>query len=246
MINLILDFGNTRYKLALFEQDDLIYQSSGIELNISDLLKLKLDYPTLKSTIFSSVIELKPELKSFLLNDFQAIELNHLTPIPIQNQYQTPATLGKDRLAAAVAAAMLYPNTNVLIIDAGSSITYDLITEKGNYIGGGISLGIQMRFKALHHFTGKLPLISQTYEQVELVGKNTEESIRSGVLNGLLHEVDGVIHAYKSIHNDILVLITGGDLKYFDKNLKNNIFAAENLVLQGLNFILKYNDNKKA
>lgn len=242
MQNLILDFGNTFYKAAVFEQGNLIYKFSGKKCVPSDLEGLKSRFPNLEKALFSTVVELDKELTDYLFTEFQTLELNEHTPIPIKNLYKTPHTLGKDRLAVAVGASQLFQNKNILVIDAGSSITYELITAEG-YLGGGISAGIAMRFKALHQFTGKLPLVTPSEKIAKLIGQNTEESILSGVLNGVLAEVDGIIDRYKKDYPDIFVIITGGDLKHFDKNLKNNIFAAENLVLQGLNFILKYNDN---
>jgi len=246
MQNLILDFGNTFYKLAVFEQGELIYKSSGTELKLRDLFALQERFPKLNRVIYASVVELNLKIIDYFLQEFETLELTHQTPIPIKNNYLTPITLGKDRLAAAVGAAKLFPQKNLLVIDAGSSITYELITKEGSYLGGSISPGISMRFKSLHHYTGKLPLISPSENNVNLLGRNTEESILSGVIRGVFAEVDGMIDQYKDVHSDIFVLFTGGDLKHFDKNLKNNIFAAENLVLQGLNFILEYNDNKTA
>ncbi|HAG16775.1 MAG TPA: type III pantothenate kinase [Bacteroidales bacterium] len=246
MHNLILDFGNTLYKGAIFDDSNLLFKFSGTKMQIQDLVDLKTNYPNIRKVILSSVIEIPAELLDFLHTNFDFQELTHQTPLPIINLYETPETLGKDRLAAVVGAFQLFPNQNVLIVDAGSSITYDMITKEGHYLGGGISLGIEMRFKALHHFTKKLPLIVDTEAKTELIGKTTRDSILSGVLNGVCAEVDGIINQYKQKFPDLLVLITGGNLKHFDKNLKNNIFAAENLVLQGLNFILNYNDKKQA
>lgn len=241
---LILDFGNTFYKAAIFEQGNLVYRFSGKLLLKEDLIALKKEYPRLFKAIYSTVIDLDTKLIEFLQTELLGLELTAQTKIPIQNLYLTPETLGKDRLAAAIGASQLYPKKELLVIDAGSSITFDRITAKSEYLGGSISPGITMRFKSLHQFTGKLPLVQTTDNQIDLIGKNTEESILSGVMLGVIAEVDGIIDRYKLDHPEILVLFTGGDLKHFDKNLKNNIFAAENLVLQGLNFILEYNDNK--
>lgn len=246
MQNLILDFGNTLFKAAVFEQGNLIHKFSGKNLQKKDLSALKKTFPNLRKAIYSAVIDIDKELKEYLLTEFETIELDHHTAIPIQNNYKSPNTLGKDRLAAAVGAALLYPNKNLLVIDAGSSITYEVITYDGIYLGGSISPGISMRFKSLNHYTEKLPLVEQSEAHIKLIGQNTEEALLSGVLNGVIAEVDGIIDRYKTGISDILVIFTGGDLKHFDKNLKNNIFAAENLVLQGLNFILEYNDNKTA
>ncbi|MCD6179080.1 MAG: type III pantothenate kinase [Bacteroidales bacterium] len=243
MQNLILDFGNTLYKLAVFDNGDLIYKSSGEKLYEKDVIALKKLFPKIKKAIYATVVDLDKDFKNCMHSEFQTIELDHNTPIPIKNKYKTPETLGKDRLAAAVGAAKLYPQKDVLIIDAGSTITYEMLRSDGIYLGGSISPGIKMRFKSLHHFTDKLPLVTFSNSNI-LTGQNTEDAILSGVINGILSEVDGIINRYKEMYSNILVVFTGGDLKYFDKNLKNNIFAAENLVLQGLNFILEYNDNK--
>lgn len=244
MQNLILDFGNTLFKAAVFEQGNLVHKFSGSQLFPKELKELQKQFPYLKKAIYSSVIELNTELTAFLNTNFDCLELTSETKIPIVNRYKTPKTLGKDRLAAVVGAFNLFPNQDLLIIDSGSSITYDLLTHKSNYLGGGISPGISMRFKALNQFTGKLPLVKPLNFNTNLIGTDTEESILSGVINGVKAEIDGIIDQYKKLYPEILVIFTGGDLKHFDKNLKNNIFAAENLVLHGLNFILNYNDNK--
>ncbi len=246
MQNLILDFGNTLNKLAVFENGNLLVKFSGNKLQVENIEELKIQYPKLNRVIYSTVIEIDVELIEYLKTKFISFELTHQTPIPLVNEYKTPETLGKDRLAAAIGAFLMFPNKNILVVDAGSTITYELITKGGNYLGGGISPGINMRFKALNKFTGKLPLIKPIEYRAKLIGQNTNESILSGVINGIIAEVDGIIDQYKKKYPDILIIFTGGDLKYFDKNLKNNIFAAENLVLQGLNFILEYNDNKTA
>ena len=246
MQNLILDFGNTLFKAAVFEQDKLLSKISDQHLQKEMLLNLKKQYPEINKTIYSTVIDLEDTLTEYLNKELNAIELTHHTLIPLKNLYQTPETLGKDRLAAAVGAFQLFPNKNLLVIDAGSCITYDMITESKHYLGGSISPGITIRFKSLHHYTDKLPLLNPSGKEIALIGKSTRQSILSGVLNGVFAEVDGIINRYKETYPDLIVLFTGGDLKHFDKNLKNNIFAAENLVLQGLNFILNYNDKNKA
>jgi len=151
--------------------------------------------------------------------------------------------LGKDRVAAAAAATTIFPGENVLVIDAGTSITYDLITKNGTYLGGGISPGIMMRFKALNTFTGKLPLITEI-DDAPLIGNDTPSSIKSGVLNGVLAEVNGIIDSYSNRFDTLKIIISGGDYKYFDKKLKNSIFATPNIVMQGLLEILKINEDQ--
>lgn len=244
MQNLILDFGNTLFKAAVFEQGNLVHKFSGSKLFTNKLIEVKKDFPQIKKAIFSSVVMLDEDLIQFLKNNFECFELSSETKIPLINQYKTPNTLGKDRLAAVIGAFELFPKRDILVIDAGSSITYDILTRHSEYLGGGISPGIAMRFKALHQFTDKLPLVKPLDFNINLIGTDTQESIQSGVINGVKAEIDGIIDQYKKIYPEIIVLFTGGDLKHFDKNLKNNIFAAENLVLHGLNFILNYNDNK--
>jgi type III pantothenate kinase len=168
------------------------------------------------------------------------LEFNHNTILPINNSYQTPGTLGKDRIAAVVGASSLFPGEDLLIIDAGTCITFDFINAQKEYFGGAISPGINLRFNCLHNFTGNLPLVHPVAE-TKLIGDSTESSLLSGVINGIREEVDGIINRYKLSFPKLKVVFTGGDIKYFDKYLKNNIFAVENLVLLGLKDILHYN-----
>jgi type III pantothenate kinase len=165
------------------------------------------------------------------------------TPLPIENRYLTKETLGKDRIAAVVGAYDLYPNQNLLVIDAGTAITYDFINEKGQYLGGNISPGIEMRFKALNYYTGKLPRV-QPKEWNKLYGSTTEEAILGGVLNGVVFEVDKTIESFKEFYKNLKVIITGGDAEFFDNKLKNSFFVNFNLLALGLNRILEYNGEK--
>jgi len=181
-----------------------------------------------------------PALYTALFLELTWIILDNQTPLPIKNNYQTPETLGKDRLAAVTGAYQLYPGQNVLVIDAGTAVTYDFINHKGEYAGGSISPGLTMRFRALHTFTTRLPLL-QAEEISYLTGCNTRESILSGVMNGLRIEIDGIIDQYSILWPSFQVILTGGDAKYFEKILKNSIFASPNLVITGLKLILDYN-----
>ena len=243
-MKLIIDFGNSSTKLAVFRQYMIIEQYQFKKLNISDIEKIVDKYPQILSVIVSSVVQYPSELKNFLKNKFSFIELDADTPIPIINNYKSTKTLGKDRIAAVVAAATLYPNKHVLVIDAGTCITYDFINDKKEYFGGSISPGINMRFKAMHEFTHNLPYVEA--KKVDyLIGSNTEESILSGVYNGLINEIDGIIGSYKEIYENLTIILGGGDYIYFDKRLKNNIFALPNVVMIGLNIILEFNDSKK-
>ena len=173
------------------------------------------------------------------------IIFNSETKIPLTNLYQSASTLGSDRLAASVGAYFLYPNANVLVIDAGTCIKYNFTNSKNEYLGGGISPGIRMKLKALQTFTSKLPLVEANFSYNELVGNNTQNSILSGVLNGSVAEIDGIISQYKLQFTDIICILTGGDSEYLAKRLKNSIFAHQNLVIKGLNDILNYNSEHK-
>ncbi|MDO8928983.1 MAG: type III pantothenate kinase [Bacteroidota bacterium] len=245
MINLVIDIGNSRTKIALFNQHDLMFNVPIDRLTASHVLKLKEDYPQLNKVILSSVKPYDDELKRVLSDEFdQFIELDHLTELPIENLYETPDTLGKDRLAAAVGANELFPDQNLLIIDAGTAITYDLVSEKNQFIGGNISPGLEMRFKALNHFTGKLPLVNYS-DDFEPVGRNTIDAIRAGVQNGILFEIAQTIDLFNRNYQNLHIIMTGGDSYFFDKKLNYSIFVHFNLTLIGLNRILEHNAKKK-
>ncbi|MBN2635434.1 MAG: type III pantothenate kinase, partial [Prolixibacteraceae bacterium] len=239
-MNLVIDIGNTRTKFSVFNRGEVLITVPVDELNPSHIDVLQNEYPELKRVIVSSVKNYSNELKEKLQSSFDKfIELDEHVPLPIENLYQTKSTLGKDRIAAVVGAFDLYPNENILVIDAGTAITYDIINEKGQYLGGNISPGIEMRFKALNYFTGKLPLVNQTGWN-KLYGTNTEHAIMGGVLNGVVFEVDKTIEAFKEFYKNLKVIITGGDAEFFDKKLKNSFFVNFNLLALGLNRILEY------
>ncbi|MBQ5722460.1 MAG: type III pantothenate kinase, partial [Bacteroidaceae bacterium] len=169
---------------------------------------------------------------------------SHETPVPITNRYRSPKTLGADRLAAAVGARSLKPGKDLLIIDAGTCITYEVIDAKGNYWGGNIAPGMQMRLRALNEFTAKLPLVSAE-GNVPGMGYDTETAIRSGVLRGMKYEIEGYIRSMRSKYPKLLVFLTGGDKINFDATIKSIIFADKFIVPRGLNKILDYNHDKK-
>lgn len=245
MINLVIDIGNTRTKLALFNQHDLMFSVPIEQLTVNHLQMLKDEHIQLNQAILSSVKPINEELIRFLSQNFQLfIELDHHTPLPIENLYETPETLGKDRIAAAVGANELFPGQNILIIDAGTAITYDVVSEKNEFLGGNISPGLQMRFKALNHFTGKLPLINYS-DEFQLIGRNTEEAIRAGVQNGILYEIERTIETFNRNYENLQIVMTGGDSIFFDKKLNYSIFVHFNLTLIGLNRILEHNAKKK-
>ncbi|MDR0758315.1 MAG: type III pantothenate kinase [Tannerella sp.] len=239
-MNLIVEQGNTATKVAVYQNDKLIEAAVYKAFEMPEMNLLFEQYP-LENGIFSTVKEpdkmlaniLSGRLKKFLFFD-------DTVKLPLKISYRTPETLGKDRIAAAVGAHYLHPERDVLVIDAGTAITYEIVEASGHYIGGNISPGLTTRFKALHQFTVKLPLVEET-GQVPLVGTSTETAIIAGVVNGIVYEMDGYIDAIREVYPDIFVLLTGGHSFYFEKRLKNAIFAAINLVLTGLNRILEYN-----
>jgi type III pantothenate kinase len=240
-MNLVIDIGNTRTKFSVFNRGEVLITVPVDEFLPEHIDVLQNEHPALQKVILSAVKDYSPELKSALQNKFEYFtELNEHTPLPIENCYKTPETLGKDRIAAAVGGFDLYPDTNLLIIDAGTAITYDIVNDKHQYLGGNISPGIEMRFKALHQFTGKLPLVKQQ-NFGKLYGTSTEEAIRAGVQNGVVFEIDRAIETFKEFYKNLKVIITGGDAEFFDKKLKNSFFVNFNLTALGLNRILEYN-----
>jgi type III pantothenate kinase len=236
-MNICIDFGNTSIKAAIFNEDKMVKNLP--KLSQVELLNLVNNHKEYKLAI-ASVNQEVTHIVNLIENKQRLTMLNSSTPLPIQNQYESPQTLGMDRLAAAVGANFLYPNQNCLVIDAGTCITYDLIDKNGNYQGGSISPGLNMRFKALNHFTSKLPLIKeQTFEG--LTGKNTQDSIISGVSLGLTGEINWIIDEYKAQFLELTIIICGGDASFFESRIKHHIFAVPELVLIGLNRALNYN-----
>ncbi|HKJ80216.1 MAG TPA: type III pantothenate kinase [Prolixibacteraceae bacterium] len=240
-MNLVIDIGNTRTKFSVFNRGEMLISVPVEEFLPSHVDVLQNEHPSLDHVILSSVKKYPAELKTKLSESFNRfIELDASTPLPIENFYQTKETLGKDRIAAAVGAFDLYPNQNVLIIDAGTAITYDIVNANHQYLGGNISPGLSMRFKALHQFTGELPLIEQA-EFTKLYGKATREAILAGVQHGVVFEVEKAIETFKEFYDNLKVIITGGDSNFFDKKLKNSFFVHFNLIATGLNRILQHN-----
>lgn len=243
-MNLVIDIGNSLTKVAIFEEDALVETICYDEFNISRLTALKSIYSGLNKAILSSVAGLDSGLLKVLYDQFdQFIEFNHHTPVPIENLYESKDTLGVDRIAAAVGAIVLFPRKDLLVIDAGTAITFDLIDKNHRFLGGNISPGLKMRFKALHEFTQRLPSVSYANDWQE-IGKTTEKAIRAGVQNGLIFEIDGMIDHVHKEWPDCQVILTGGDSFFFDKKLKNAIFVKYEITLIGLNRILEYNAEK--
>lgn len=240
-MNLIIDVGNTKVKLAVFKKHKLVKKVSALHENVLDeIKKLLKDYKDLQHAIISSVGKISGEDFEQLNNSLNLLVLNSLTKIPFKNCYETPTTLGADRIALVSASVSKFPDKNVLIIDAGTCITYDFITNDNEYLGGAISPGIKVRYKALHNLTANLPLLETKFPK-NLIGNSTSESIHSGIINGILKEIDGIVLEYEKKYQDLTVILTGGDAKFLSKQLKSSIFANSNFLLEGLNFILEYN-----
>ncbi len=239
-MNLIVDLGNTFQKIALIENDIIIDILQFEHINESDLEIIDKKYKPQKA-ILSSVIENDNAVKHWLKNHYQYFEVNSSSKLPFINDYETKQTLGTDRIAAVTGARKYISQGNLLVIQAGSCITFDFIDSNNHYQGGSISPGIKMKLEALHNFTGKLPLIK--YKEIDyLCGKNTEESILAGVIQGTTAEINGMINNYEEKYSQISIIITGGAIKYFEKSLKNINFAVPNLVIIGLNILLELND----
>ncbi len=240
---LIIDFGNTLTKIAVFSNDEEVFFSSMQRLTIAALKKVKQAHAPVYA-IAAGVVDMPDAARQYLTENFHFTEFTHLTPIPIQSRYKTPETLGLDRLAVAVYAGVAFAGTPCLVIDNGTCVTWDFVDANGCYQGGGITPGLTMRYKALHTFTQRLPLITdQNFEG--LTGTTTQESIQAGVSLGIVAEIEGIIQRFVLNHTNLNVLITGGDSKFFAEKLKSHIFAIPNLVLRGLNIILDFNVNKQ-
>lgn len=243
-MNLIIDIGNSRTKVAIFSQQEMVRSLFSDDLSVDKLKDFLKGFPGTESAVLSSVASVDPALIVWLKDSFHHfLEINTQTPIPIQNKYKTPGTLGLDRLAAAVGSRELFPDRDLMVIDAGTAVTFDLIEANGTFLGGNISPGLRSRFRALHEFTEKLPLIKES-DQWPLIGQSTEEAIRAGVINGLIFEIDGMIEQLKKKYPEIQPVLTGGDAGFFERRLKNPIFVKFEITLIGLNRILEYNVEK--
>jgi len=243
-MNLIIDIGNTRAKLAVFDQDRLIQSVVCFKENLDGHQKaLRREFPKIDSGILANVATPEDGYESALSGlSGTTINLSDRTKVPFRNAYTSPKTLGLDRIALAAAAVSNYPQKNVLVIDAGTCVTYDLVTASKTYLGGAISPGLNMRFRALNNFTANLPLLRADDEkEIRSMGKNTIESLELGVIQGLIYEIDGFIYRFKEKYPDLTLILTGGDYEILSKRLKNTIFAHKNFLLTGLNSILEFN-----
>jgi type III pantothenate kinase len=240
-MNLIIDIGNTRTKIAIVNKTIIIQKMIVSDVTVSLLQKLNKTF-LIEGIILSTV---KPEVDKNVIDlinnwDKLFILLSYETNLPIQNDYETPKTLGQDRIASVIGAAHFFPNKHCLVIDAGTCITYDFINKNKTYIGGSISPGLSMRYRAMHEFTASLPLLNKQRLNT-FVGYNTVTSMQTGVDYGLSFEIQGFIQKYFTNFGQIKVIMTGGDAEYLASMVKYEIFVNPDLVLIGLNKILTYN-----
>jgi type III pantothenate kinase len=236
-MNLVVDYGNTFAKVGIFDQHTMVQQRA-----FSDAGELKYFLQNFSADCFiiSSVNQEASTVLPWVGHIEKKIILTSQLPLPINNRYSTPTTLGVDRIAGVCGAQQKFPNEHCLVIDAGTCITYDFIDNKKNFLGGGISPGLRMRFKAVNTFTARLPLVDFT-ESPELIGNSTETCIQSGVIQGTIEEIKGIIVQYQQKFEGLRVILCGGDARFFENKLKAPIFAIPELVLSGLNSILLYN-----
>ncbi|NAY92116.1 type III pantothenate kinase [Muricauda sp. JGD-17] len=240
-MNLVIDIGNTLIKYAVFRNGTMLfYDSSESELFLSKIKEIFDHYPNIDHAIISSVGKLDRKERDIVALFSKVHVLSSSSKVPFKNSYTTPHTLGMDRVALATAAFYHNQRGNTLVIDAGTCITYDMVNDSGEYVGGAISPGIRMRYRAMHNQTAELPML-EPEELLDFIGNSTAACMHSGVINGVSTEVDGVIDQYRSRFQDLTVILTGGDSHFFAKRLKNTIFANSKFLLEGLNHLLEYN-----
>jgi type III pantothenate kinase len=234
--HLVLDFGNTRIKAAVFKNGKI--SELHFFKDVHELLRGQSLIESSSRIMLATVTNQHLALTEKWSKKKEIITFNNTLSIPLKNRYESPDTLGHDRLLASIGAFSLYPNKPVLVMDFGTCIKYNFTNEHNEFLGGAISPGLEMRYKALNHFTEKLPLLSAEYNYNQLIGNNTINSIHSGVITGVLKETEGIINEYKQIYPNLICLGTGGDSDFFAKRLKNSIFAEPDLVLKGLYHVL--------
>jgi type III pantothenate kinase len=237
---LTVDVGNTRIKAAVFEGDILlehfVFVKEELQKNIKNILNI------FKNTTHLVVASVGNVSEQYFLDFEKEVVVHfvsHKDSFPFVNGYETPQTLGIDRMVLAAGATLLFPGQNRLVVDAGTCVTFDFINENDTYLGGAIAPGLQLRYKALHDFTAKLPLLLLESPE-DVIGKSTAESIHSGVVNGLVYEIDGFIDQYRVLYSNFIIILTGGDTEFLAKRLKNTIFANSNFLLESLNQTFQY------
>lgn|SRR5690554_388839 len=240
---LAIDIGNSQIKGAVFKHntisDTFIFAYSEWQKKIENIFE---QYPLLSHLIVSSVGKLSEDDFLWIDKKIQISFVSRQMKFPFTNLYKTPDTLGVDRMVLASGAVLKYPKTNRLVIDAGTAITYDFVDAMDNYLGGAISPGLRLRYKALNDYTAKLPYLEKTEEDF-FIGQNTSESIHSGVVNGVIHEIEGFIDRYRTTYENFIIILTGGDTDFLAKRLKSTIFANQNFLLESLNDLYQFQNN---
>ncbi|MCK8521192.1 type III pantothenate kinase [Aquimarina sp. D1M17] len=243
-MNLVIDVGNTFIKIGVFDQSKIIYKkNTDAQSFIQEIDAVGKNFSAINNAIISSVGNLNEDAIIHLKKSFKTVVVDHHLEMPFKNLYKTPHTLGIDRLALVAAAVHQFPQKDVLVIDAGTCITYEFKNHKEEYLGGAIAPGIRLRYHSLNNYTAKLPLLEPKIPENH-IGNTTNEAIHSGVVQGILYEIEGVIEEYCNIYPHLTVILTGGDAHFLSKRLKNSIFATSNFLLEGLNYILAFNNSR--
>ncbi|MFI3318379.1 MAG: type III pantothenate kinase [Rikenellaceae bacterium] len=238
-MNLIVDIGNTMVKMAIMDGGELVEQVRSSDFDDRLMGELCKKFNPRGGIICSTRGDVR-DIVARMEHLLPLLILDGRTPLPIKINYKTPQTLGRDRVAAAVGAQELYPGRNILIVDFGTAITADIVSCDDGFMGGTISPGVMSRFRSLHDYTASLPLCAPTYQELELA-QSTEEAIVQGVMNSVAFEIEGYIERYMLKFDELLVIFSGGDAIFFEKRIKNAIFANREILFVGLNRILEYN-----
>jgi type III pantothenate kinase len=240
---LTIDLGNTRIKSAVFENNTLVdAKAFEYEFFFSEIENILANYPKISVLVAASVGKLDISAFDSFSKKLKLHFIQRESLFPFQNKYETPSTLGIDRMVLAAGAVLQYPNLNRLIIDVGTCVTYDYINQENDYLGGAISPGIKLRYEAMHTFTAKLPLL-QKEDPVNIVGNSTHQAMHSGVVNGLVFEMEGFINSISAQNENFIIILTGGDAIFLAKRFKNTIFANSNFLLESLNYLYQYQIN---
>ncbi len=240
---LTIDVGNTRIKSAVFENNTIICTTSFEgAIFLKEIENILNQYEKITALVVASVGKLEKEAFKVFANRVRIHFIARDQKFPFTNDYNSPSTLGIDRMVLAAGASLQFPMKNRLIIDAGTCVTYDYVDANNVYHGGAISPGMRLRYESMHNYTEKLPLLERTVPDY-LVGKSTNESMRSGVVNGLSFEIDGYISELTSQKENFIIILTGGDANFLAKRLKNTIFANSNFLLESLNHLYQYQIN---
>ena len=236
---MVIDIGNSFSKVGLFDKNILIEYKEFKLFSVDDI-KSFFSSKTITNSIISNVSSYDKKVFEFLNMNSNLVLFDAEIKLPFKNKYGSVETIGNDRIALVSQASRLYPDENVLVIDSGSCITYDFLNDKNEYLGGGISPGLNMKLKALNNQTARLPLVKKTQIKY-LIGKSTETSILSGVINGTLGEINYIIEEYKKRYKKIVIILTGGDLNFLFNHIKNGILADPKFLLSGLNLLIELN-----